>query len=310
MPLTVAFPRSIRSDRAGFSWLAEVGSLLHEQQGATIAFSDRNLQWFDSNLCSPLGALLYQAQLGGSSILLDAPGPILGAWSRNGFAYAFGGGDMIDTFDTTLIYQRFERQHERRFAAYVQRELMPKDIPKMTPPARRQFERNLQEIFNNAVNHAASERGVFSCGQFFPHKNYINFTVCDLGVGFRLNAHRKTGQALSATQAISWASQDGHTSRTGAIPGGLGLGLLREFVLRNRGSLQIVSEDGYWLFDARGEHSWELKQAFPGTFVNLRIMTNDESLYKAAGEVDAGVEEAAAEDDIDIFGPSPKIEAQ
>lgn len=193
-PLTVAFPRSIRSDRAGFNWLAEVGSLLHEQQGATIAFSDRNLQWFDSNLCSPLGALLYQAQLGGSSILLDAPGPILGAWSRNGFAYAFGGGDMIDTFDTTLIYQRFERRRERRFAAYVQRELMPKDIPKMTPPARRQFERNLQEIFNNAVNHAASERGVFSCGQFFPHKNYINFTVCDLGVGFRTKPTAKPGR--------------------------------------------------------------------------------------------------------------------
>jgi ketosteroid isomerase-like protein len=131
--------------------------------------------------------------------------------------------------------------------------------------------------------------------------------VCDLGVGFRSNAHRKTGQALSATQAISWAAQDGHTSRTGAIPGGLGIGLLREFVLRNRGSLQIVSEDGYWLFDGKGEHSWELRQAFPGTFVNLRIMTNDEALYKAAGE--AGELDAEEEGDIDIFGPSPKIEA-
>lgn len=283
MAITIRLPYAVRSDADGFNWLAEVAQRLNGASWDDIRLVSTRMRWFDSNLCAPLGALLQRAGDGGNTLQLDVPGPILGAWSRNGFAEKFGGGNMIDTFDTTLAYYRFNHNDAKTFARYVQQELMPKDIPQMTPEARRQFERNLQELFDNAILHGLSAEGVFSCGQFYPHKNYINFTVSDLGAGFAANVQRKTGRQWTAIDAIEWASQEGHTTRTGNISGGLGLGLLCEFVTRNGGCLQVVSQDGFWEFNPQGVQKTVLDGRFPGTFVNLQIKTDDQTLYQEFG---------------------------
>jgi hypothetical protein len=78
--------------------------------------------------------------------------------------------------------------------------------------------------------------------------------------------------------------QEGHTTRKGKIPGGLGLKMLREFITRNQGRIQIVSDRGYWQLDAGQETLTRMEHAFPGTVVNIEINTADQASYRLRTE--------------------------
>jgi hypothetical protein len=190
-------------------------------------------------------------------------------WAINGFWNYFGGVQMIDT---TL---RFEQ-----FGGYIARELMPKELPEMTSRAKQRFRTSVQDIFNNAVAHAASDVGITTCGQHYPQsKQRISFAVADLGVGFKHNLERFTGKSWDTLEAIEWALEQGHTTRVGSVPGGLGLTWLFEFVQANGGELQIVSHDGYWGWQDGFNESFHLESPFPGTVVVLHINTDDMTLH-------------------------------
>ena len=110
---------------------------------------------------------------------------------RFGNLEAYGFGQFVetcslpDTYDTTIAYRRFSLGEEKTFIAYVGRELLtPGRLPGVTEGAKRRLEGYFHEIFNNAVIHSASNAGVFTCGQHFPHKERLDFTVTDLGLGF------------------------------------------------------------------------------------------------------------------------------
>ena len=71
--------------------------------------------------------------------------------------------------------------------------------------------------------HSRTQLGIFSCGQFFPARNRLDFTVTDLGVGIRTNVRNHLQCDLDADTAIVWAVQEHHTTKRGTIPGGLEL---------------------------------------------------------------------------------------
>lgn len=102
------------------------------------------------------------------------------------------------------------------------------------------------EIFSNAVIHSETQLGIFACGQFYPNKNLIDFSITDLGLGMKNNLEKKRGIVLSAEEAIQWSMEARNTTKTGPIPGGLGLKILQEFVKLNHGRIQIMSDRGYW----------------------------------------------------------------
>ena len=75
--------------------------------------------------------------------------------------------------------------------------------------------------------------------------------------------------------AIDWAMEKGNTTKTGQVPGGLGLKLLREFIGVNRGAIQVAS-------DAKAAQNnsstvlWRRKpHALPSTVVDIEINTAD-----------------------------------
>lgn len=128
--------------------------------------------------------------------------------------------------------------------------------------------------------------GIFSCGQFFPDRNRLDFSVADLGIGIRQNVKEHTGQDLiTAEQAINWAMEGRNTTRAGRIPGGLGLKLLREFITMNKGKIQIVSDKGYWELSGGETSTRTFTEPFPGTIVNIEINTSDTSSYCLSSEI-------------------------
>lgn len=118
-------------------------------------------------------------------------------------------------------------------------------MPLMSQGVKEKMTELIYELFVNAQIHSGTEN-IYTCGQFFPYKNKIEFTVVDTGVGFKEKVNHKFNRKLSAEQAIKWAVQDKNTTKD--ITGGLGLAMLKEFTDYNKGKIQIVSSDGYYLF--------------------------------------------------------------
>ena len=91
---------------------------------------------------------------------------------------------------------------------------------------------------------------------------------------------------MAPEEAIEWATQANNTTKRGDIPGGLGLKLLCEFIDLNNGSLQIVSDAGYWRRKSRHNKTARLRNAFPGTVVSVEIDTSDLNSYRLASELE------------------------
>ncbi len=288
---TIRFPAEVRSDINGYLWLAQTASALEPLKAQKVHLDASRLRWFDANLCGPLGAVLSRARTKINSFDWDAPpGKVLEIWMKNGFSIHLPSVGLPDTYDTTIAYRRFALGEERAFVSYVSRELLTEGrLPRVTEGAKRRLEGYFHEVFNNAALHSASSAGVWTCGQHFPTKERLDFAVTDLGLGFGDKVRGFLRDDKKDAACIEWAMQPGNTTRTGDIPGGLGLKRLRDFIADNGGQLHIVSGDGCWFLHPNGKvSSHTLARPFAGTLLNLSFNTQNDEFY---GEDEALVEE-------------------
>jgi hypothetical protein len=204
---------------------------------------------------------------------------------RNHFLSHFGGTKLPDFYRSTVVYRKFKTNEEKLFKEYLDTELLSKKaMPNMSAQLRKRINESVFEIFNNAAIHGGCSH-IFTCGQYFPNDRRLDFTIVDLGNTIRKNVSTFLDTELSGEQAIKWAVQEGHTTRTGPIPGGLGLSLIREFLKKNKGKIQIASADGFWQEAHGNEQSQVLAESFGGTIVNLEFNIVDRSYYYLSSEV-------------------------
>lgn len=279
----------IRHNQAGFEAL----SCLHAQT-KDCAFDDIDIDmtttdWFDADMCAALGAILYRLGENVNTVKLKDIRPnVERILSKNGFLSHYGHEKIPDQCGTTMPYQRFDVKDDHHFAGYIETELMHRsEMPAMSPGLLKKFRESAFEIFSNAVLHSRTKQGIFSCGQFFPARQRVDFSVTDLGVGMRQNVKDNTGRDLAPEAAIAWATEGRNTTKGGQIPGGLGLKLLAEFIDLNGGCIQIVSDAGYWRRESRNTFTARLSQAFPGTVVSVEINTADTQSYVLSSELSA-----------------------
>lgn len=286
MALTISLTGDIRSTIDGYSHLARLDSELSGLVFEDIEIDFSGVGWLDANMCAALGAVLHRSTFNFNSFSLTKLSPSLQTiLSKNGFLSHYGRVRLPDTYGTTMDYERFEARDARYFATYVEEKFVGRGIPQMTPALRKEMQRNIFEIFENAVMHAESSLGIFACGQFFPTKNKLRFSVADLGIGMRENLRRKLNFDLTAADAIEWAMSDRNTTKTGSVPGGLGLKLLQEFITLNKGRIQIASNRGYWEFWSGSSRRATMSHPFPGTVVNIEINAADKHSYCLASEI-------------------------
>lgn len=245
--------------------------------------------WFEADMCAALGAILYSLGQNLNTVELTNIQPMVGdILSRNGFLSHYGRAKIPDRWGTTISYQRFDDRDDHFFARYIENQFIHRsEMPEMSSGLLKKFRESIFEIFSNAVWHSRTRLGIFSCGQYFPRKSLLNFTVADLGVGMRQNIHDYLGFELSAEKAIVWATEAHNTTKRGPVPGGLGLKLLREFINLNGGCLQIVSDAGFWQCEDARISTLQLGHPFPGTVVNIGINTADLNSYSLTTELDA-----------------------
>lgn len=244
--------------------------------------------FFSANMSVALGAVLDLLSENFNTIKFDyIRGDVESILSKNDFLTFYGRKRAVDIHGTTIKYQKLKPTDGKFFKTYVIEELLNThvtDLPKMSAGVKEKIVEAIYEIFVNAQIHSESSY-IYTCGQFFPQKNKIEFTIVDIGIGFKEKINRRFNSNLSAIQSIKWAMKDKNTTKT-EISGGIGLAILKEFIEKNRGKMQIVSSDGFYQFDNNGEISQQFIGSFPGTVVNLQFRTDDNGNYILKSELD------------------------
>ena len=278
---------TVCSNREGFESLSE---LAKATEGL---FADR-LQldmscFFDANMAAALGAILARVTDDFNTVEIVALHPSVERELReNQFMTHFGYEPLDDTDRTTMPYRRLRLTDEGEFEEYIHWQLSGRGIPRMSEKANRVFKQKVFEVYQNAVFHSESELGVFVCGQLFPQKNRLDFTIADVGIGIRDAVRRFFNNSdIHSLPALKWALQGKHTTKRDH-PGGLGLDFLQQFARLNQGKIQIASRFAFFELDgSRGEKTFEkMKADFPGTAVTIEINTADDSVYQLTSEID------------------------
>ena len=228
--------------------------------------------WVDANMCAPLGAILYRKEKENIPVrVTNSSSMVESIFRKNHFLSQFGVAEKPDSYGTTIEYQRFEtsgRVYED-FKQYVIKYFRSRSLglPAMSPELLKRFRESLFEVFSNAIEHSYTQHGIFTCGQFFPRRGRLIFTIADLGIGIAGNIYKKLQVRFPARVAVIWA-MSGKTTRRGRS-GGLGLQLIQEFIKLNKGRLIIVSGEGYWEFSKGRVLTPTLPRPFPGTVVTM-----------------------------------------
>lgn len=243
--------------------------------------------FFAANMSAVLAGLLEKLELELNSISLTVTHQrtkeIL---QKNEFLTYYGFNLLTDTNNTTIAFKKFGRTESKSFTHYIMTELMPrKGMPTMSDNLKIEISIAINEIFANSSMHTSTSF-IFACGQFFPKKNVLDFTIVDIGGGIKNKVNEFLQENKNATDAIKWALIDGNTTKRDA-PGGYGLSILKNLIALNKGFMQIVSNEGFYEYTNGGRETYKLFQGeFPGTVINLQFKTDDTSSYSLKSETE------------------------
>lgn len=239
--------------------------------------------FFAANMSAALGGILDLFSRNLNNVKIEANPRTETILQKNAFLSFFGRQRVTDYNHTTIQYQKLEPQDGKFFSKYVKDELLNRnELPTMSVLLKEKMAEKIHEIFVNAQMHSETTH-IYTCGQFYPSKNKIEFTIVDLGIGFKQKINSRFNSHLNSVQAIKWAVIDKNTTKS--VPGGIGLALLKEFISMNNGKMQIISDDGFYEFSNQGERIHQFDKPFPGTIVNLQFRTDDTSSYILQSEL-------------------------
>lgn len=278
---------TIRSDSSGFGQIAKLAEDTQKLFWEDVGLDFSRCGFFEANMAAPFYVVISKLRDELNDVAIhNVPAATESILRKNQFLTVFNMEALQDTNQTTLPFKIFKRQAGEQFNDYLDAYMRGRGIPSMSDALTKRFRQSLLEIFLNASIHSKSKSGIFACGQFFPAKHRMDFTIADAGVGIRENVRQYTGrEKMSSCAAIEWALTEGNTTKTGNQPGGLGLKLIKDFIQLNKGKLQIVSRFGYYEFSAHGDSVTKMAHDFPGTCVNIEINTQDSSNYCLKSEL-------------------------
>ncbi|MBW7877367.1 MAG: ATP-binding protein [Candidatus Cloacimonetes bacterium] len=271
---------TVYSDFNGFSAVAKLAQETSKLVWDSAELDFGRCKFFDANMSAPLYVVVTRLrdELNEVSIQ-NLPVQIEEILRKNCFLEVLNLRQMQDTNHTTLPFKIFKTHAVEQFYDYLKQYVPDKGASIMSKMLNKRFFQSILEVFSNAFVHSESVSGVFVCGQFFPKKHKLNFTIADAGVGIREKVRRFTGLRMSSCKAIEWALVEGHSTRNSQHPGGLGLKLIKDFINTNQGRLQIVSRFGFYEFSSKGQSVNKMPYDFPGTCVNIEINTHDQGSF-------------------------------
>lgn len=106
---------------------------------------------------------------------------------------------------------------------------------------------SIAELINNVYDHSNSPIDAYAFCQYFPKVKKITVVVADLGIGIPevVNSYfKRTGEeVVSNKEALKWALEENHSTRSRPHNKGKGLANLYSFAKSTKGLLRIFSND-------------------------------------------------------------------
>ena len=281
--------KTINSDKNGFEVISQIHADINSKQFRLITLDFKSCTFFDANMSAPLYAVIVDYALKNKLKIINMEDKIKEIFDKNGFSNKLGiKSEKNSEVNTNVIpFQKFDLSaKDEEFYEYLENYMQKSYMPKMSDKLLKKFHQSLFELFRNSSEHSSSSRGIFVCGEYSTKKKRIDFTISDAGHGIKYNVNNYTGEKMTSSEAIKWAMIEGNSTRGGDNPGGLGLKLLQDFITKNNGKLQIISQAGYYEYSAQsGTRCVEMKKEFPGTTINIEINTNDKKSYYLSSEI-------------------------
>lgn len=280
----IIMPQAIHSDKKGFSELFKTLSPFLDpsnRENELILDFYKNT-WFDANLLPALYAFVdYGRRLYGINCIYhnqfnDKLHKLL---IRNNFAkMCFDLPYQPLPKETVVPFKIFRASDTYGFGEYMDAEII-RYFPEMEICVKHDLSTYIQELFGNAQIHAECDR-VFTCGQYYHVNHKMDFTIVDVGRSIKENVIRYLQELNQSIphNCITWAVEPEHsTKRTNS--GGMGLSLMRDFIMYNNGKYQIVSGNEFWELNAKRVECERMDAVFPGTIINIEIDQNDKNYY-------------------------------
>ena len=280
--------RTVRSSFNGFERLGQLASSTRDLKFDELILDMSEVKVFDAHMAAPLGAILARVADAFNAVdIVDVPGGVEKKLRKNRFLTRYRYEPLRAARRTAMPFRRLRLlSGQGAFENYVEQWLGRKGMPEMSKKARKAFKRKVFEIYQNAVIHSESDIGVFVCGQSFPRKKRLDFTIADAGIGIRETVRRYfENDRIGSVRSMQWALAPHHTTKRGRLPGGLGLQLLKEFTRLNGGKIQIASRFGFYEYSHGDENFRKMSADFPGTAVTIEVNTADESTYVLSDEI-------------------------
>jgi len=273
------FVPTINDDIDDFLKLFEIWSIIQDVR-SRVTFDFSKCKFLRQNAVAFLGGVARYLQDRG--IKVEFMFNTLSDWIKmnlrqNGFISAFDDSDNGPWRGNSIPY--FEVHDEEYVRPYLEDKWLGRGWVNVSDKLKNVIIGKVYEIYANAFEHSKSSIGVFSCGQYFKTLNELKLTVVDFGVGIPHNVRSYLNKHIDAVAAIAWAFKEGNSTRVDEnYAGGLGLGLLKDFIEVNNGKMEVFSHNGYCLIDKDGQHLRTLEGCFEGTIINITLMC-DEVFY-------------------------------
>jgi hypothetical protein len=230
----------------------------------------------DANLSALLLALIHKLKVENKLYVFLLLGDGMNVFFRNGLVSHLKGDSNKNSWgddrQSTIPLTTFTVDQDDEFCHYLRNDFFRhRGLDGLKLSTKDNLTTQFEEIFTNVGQHAETSYPVFTCGQYFPEKRQLKFSLVDLGIGFLPKIREKTeGQISTDNSAIIWSTLGLNTTKDKAFgPGGTGLKELKSYCAANNGSFHICSGDGYvnFLGDRSFEHT--LTHGLPGSMVNI-----------------------------------------
>ena len=286
--MNVSLNPRILSNYDGYNVLISLYHSILAKFNDSVILDFQTNDWFEANLSSVLGGILFAVEEKGKKCQLRNLSPNLTSiLQRNGFLETYGFERLPDKNGTIVTFRKFTPYKDMEFMDYIRDELLAKpDFPRHSTRLGKKINESIFELFENARTHGHC-KNIFTCGQYYPtnKRKRLDMTIVDMGDTVKANVNQYLQKDLSGAETIDWAFQDGNTTKTGEISGGLGLGIIFEFIKLNNGKIQIISADGFWEYNKGTIETRLFDKSFPGTIANIEFNLEDKDYYLLTEEI-------------------------
>jgi len=269
--------REVETNHIGVSEILKFYAFAKQYRYTAVQLNISPVNTMDANLSALVLAIAHKLKAENKVTVFVILADHMNVFFRNGLiAHLSGKGNANpyeDNRQSTIPLTSFLNTEDESFCQYLRRDFFGhRGLENLTSTTKANLSTHFEEIFVNVVQHANTDYPIFTCGQYFPEKQMLKFTLVDLGEGFLKKIAVKTeGSVSTDNEAMLWATYNLNTTKDVITfgPGGTGLKEIKKYCEQNNGSLHLCSGKGYLnlLKDRTLEQT--LPQPLHGSLVNL-----------------------------------------